>query len=174
MSSPGNKIFLIQKIIKKTWTKEQDQVLFNILDFTKRGKWKFASMVLNYQKTPLECFHRFKKLNDNYFKGKWSKEEDEKLKELVNKYGRKWKFISTLLGNRSNKQVRNRYIDYLDNKILTTKFTKTDDKIIFEIFVDHGLKRNAYIEKMPKRSFRQVRNRLTYLLKKNMITKDIS
>ena len=123
-------------------------------------------MVLNFQKTPLECFHRFKKLNDNFYKGKWTKEEDEKLKNLVGKFGKKWKYISTLLGNRSNKQVRNRFIDYLSDRIITTKFTKFDDKFIFEIFVEHGLNRNAYIEKMPRRSFRQIRNRLTYMLKK--------
>jgi len=159
-------IFEIKKITKKKWSKEQDQVLYNILDFTKRGKWKFASMMLNNQKTPLECFHRFKKLNDNFYKGKWTKDEDEKLKKLVEKHGKKWKFISTLLGNRSNKQVRNRFIDYLDEKILSTKFTKFEDKSIFEIYLEHGLNRNIFLEKINGRSFRQIRNRVTYLLKK--------
>lgn len=39
----------------------------------------------------------------------WSIEEDMKIIECINKYGKKWKQIEKELGNRTDNQIKNRY-----------------------------------------------------------------
>ncbi|MBA0839116.1 hypothetical protein Goarm_004882, partial [Gossypium armourianum] len=61
-------------------------------------------------RTDVQCLHRWQKvLNPELVKGPWSKEEDELIIELVNKYGpKKWSTIAQHLPGRIGKQCRER------------------------------------------------------------------
>lgn len=49
-------------------------------------------------------------------KGRWSPEEDEKIMKAFKKFGRNWALIAKSLEGRNAKQVRERYINYLEKR----------------------------------------------------------
>lgn len=163
-------IFEIKKKKRNVWTKEEDEILFNSGDFFKKGKWMFASMLLNYKKSPKQCYYRFGRIKINYRKGKWTDEENSKLKALYQIHGKKWNIIAKEMGNRSNKQIRNHFMDYLAEHIDSNKFSHEEDQKLMEIYRQHGMNRKIYLERIPNRSFRKIRNRIIYILKKTTST----
>ena len=77
-----------------------------------KNKWKYASVLIK-NKSPLDCSRRYIILNKAIKKGRWSKEEDQKLLEMIKVFGESWKFISKIFKNRTSKQVRNRFKEHL-------------------------------------------------------------
>ncbi|XP_022882956.1 transcription factor MYB3R-5-like [Olea europaea var. sylvestris] len=61
-------------------------------------------------RSEVQCLHRWQKvLNPELVKGPWTPEEDEKIVELVAKYGpTKWSVIAKSLPGRIGKQCRER------------------------------------------------------------------
>ena len=61
-------------------------------------------------RTDVQCLHRWQKvLNPDLVKGAWTKEEDDRIMELVSKYGaKKWSVIAQNLPGRIGKQCRER------------------------------------------------------------------
>lgn len=68
----------------------------------------------------------------------WSDEEDRKVLEFVRKYGKNWKRIEFELNGRTSKQIRERYINQLDPDINHGKFTETEDRMIYHLFIKYG------------------------------------
>ena len=62
-------------------------------------------------------------------KGPWTKEEDQILRNLVDKYSpRNWSFLAKMMGSRQGKQCRERWHNHLNPEIKKTPFTKEEDK----------------------------------------------
>lgn len=64
----------------------------------------------------------------------WSKEEEEVVLELINRYGEKWKLISSKMPSKpsnkiefTSKQIRERYLNYLRPNINKEDFTFEED-----------------------------------------------
>lgn len=156
------KIFSIVKKKKIIWTEEDDKLLLSLVNNGFRGKWRYIS---NYfpSKSNLDCYLRFGKINPKFKKGKWDLEEDELIKKLVEEHGYDWAKISFLVKNRSSKQIRSRYIYYLENSLNKGKFSKEEDKLIRKLFP--LLKNNwaQYINYLPNRSAKIVQNRYRFL-----------
>src|SRR3569833_2032516 len=91
-------VFEIKKIKnQKKWTKEEDELLIDLAAQYKEKHWKEISE--NFiRKNALQCFSRYKRIRPGIVKGSWKKEEDNKIIELVNKYGKSWSKISKILG----------------------------------------------------------------------------
>ncbi|KAG1330371.1 transcription factor MYB3R-1 [Cocos nucifera] len=68
-------------------------------------------------RTDVQCLHRWQKvLNPELVKGPWTKEEDEKIIEMVNKCGpTKWSTIAQALHGRIGKQCRERTDNAIKN-----------------------------------------------------------
>ena len=61
-------------------------------------------------RTPKQVRERYVNfLRPNLNNERWSIEEDLRLVDLINKYGRKWNKIVEEMGTRSHNQIRNRY-----------------------------------------------------------------
>jgi len=73
------------------------------------------------KKNSLQCFSRYKRIRPGIIKGSWKKEEDMRIIDLVNKYGKAWSKISKILGTRNGKQIRDRFINVLDPEIKKRK-----------------------------------------------------
>lgn len=156
------KIFTIIKKKKTTWNAEEDKLLLSLVGNGYAGKWRFISNFFP-NKTNFDCYIRFGKINPNHKKGKWSKEEDNLIKNLVSEHGYDWAKISFLVGNRSSKQIRSRYIYYLENSLIKSKFTNEEDELVRKLFP--LLKNNwaKYINYLPNRSAKIIQNRYRIL-----------
>ena len=64
----------------------------------------------------------------------WSSEEDETILNLIKKVGKNWKLLSEILGTKTGKQIRERFINKLDPKIKTEEWTDDEDKLILRYY----------------------------------------
>jgi hypothetical protein len=69
---------------------------------------------------------------------RWLPEEDEALKALFAKHGKKWGFISSQMENRSASQVAARWEKCLNPVLTKGCFTAEEDQIILEHVAAHG------------------------------------
>ncbi|TYJ25136.1 hypothetical protein E1A91_A07G028400v1 [Gossypium mustelinum] len=97
---------------KGQWTPEEDEILRKAVQQFKGKNWKKIAECFK-DRTDVQCLHRWQKvLNPELVKGPWSKEEDELIIELVNKFGpKKWSTIAQHLPGRIGKQCRERCDD---------------------------------------------------------------
>ncbi|KAE8687638.1 hypothetical protein F3Y22_tig00111013pilonHSYRG00287 [Hibiscus syriacus] len=94
---------------KGQWTAKEDEILRKAVQRFKGKNWKKIAECFK-DRTDVQCLHRWQKvLNPELVKGPWSKEEDERIIELVNKFGPKtWSTIAQHLPGRIGKQCRER------------------------------------------------------------------
>jgi hypothetical protein len=97
------------------WTAEEDESLRLAVQQHGGRNWKKISDCL-VGRTDVQCLHRWQKvLRPGLVKGPWSKEEDDLVVELVEKFGVKsWSFIARQLKGRLGKQCRERWYNHLD------------------------------------------------------------
>lgn len=97
----------------------------------------------------------------------FSKAEDEKLKRLVEKSGRRpnWKSISAAMKTRSPRQCRERYRNYLNPNIEHSEWTKEEDELILSKFALLGNQWKKISEFMHGRTGNSIRNRYHSLVR---------
>jgi len=158
------KVFFIRKIIKRIkWSHFEDTILLDMTQNKSRINWSLIQQTLK-TKTIDMCKSRFLKLqNYGYKTGKWTKEEDKILIQLVNTVGNSWKIISKVMKNRNEKQIRSRYINYIFKGINKNKFTEKEDNLIMESYEIFKNNWSKYCKLMPDRSPRQIENRFKCL-----------
>ncbi|CAI7809456.1 unnamed protein product [Closterium sp. NIES-54] len=86
-------------------------------------------------------------------KGPWSPEEDDKLRELISKYGpRNWSLIAQGLKGRSGKSCRLRWCNQLNPEVNKDPFTEEEDRIIVMGHAEHGSKWSIIAKSLPGRT----------------------
>ncbi|EFA82239.1 hypothetical protein PPL_04662 [Heterostelium album PN500] len=98
----------------------------------------------------------------HWSKGDWTEEEDELLIELYNRIGCDWMKISSLLGTRSNKQCRNRYVSVLEPRINGERgipWTIYEDLIIISNYPKYHHSWMDYTQHLAKRTNDDIKNR---------------
>ncbi len=91
------------RVKKKKWTNKED-LLFSTLSnkFQFKTKWVIISKYFE-DRSSIDWFCRFRIINPELRKGKWTKEEDQIVKEMFTKIGAKWSQISKILRTRTAK-----------------------------------------------------------------------
>ena len=162
------KLFEITKAkVQKKWSKEEDVLLLELAKKFNSKCWKKISS--NFEdKTPLQCFSRYKRIRPGIVKGSWTREEDEKIIEMVDQHGKAWSKISKILITRNGKQIRDRYINILDPGIKKGKFTIEEDLKLLNLYRRLGTKWATISKFFENRTADMIKNRYHSSIKKNM------
>jgi hypothetical protein len=166
-------------VTRRFWTLEEDAKLTSAVTNTakkKHGKeyrtdWVVIAALVP-GRTRFQCFHRWQHFLDpsidrtNRRTGKWTEDEDIKLKDAVQTHGGKnWVAIAAMVPCRAQKQCRSRWHDVLKQKMdrangRTGKWTEDEDIKLKDAVQLHGGKDWAAITALvPGRTKKQCSRR---------------
>ena len=107
-------------------------------------------------------------------KNPWLPHEDDEVIRLINLYGQSWSKISGIIKNRTGKQVRDRYLNYLRPDLKDENFSEEEDQLLVSLYLKFGNRWSKIANGIPGRSECQVKNRFHAFTKKNLISTEIS
>jgi len=95
----------------------------------------------------------------------WRPEEDAMVFQFIENHGQRWNEISKMMGNRSGKQIRDRYLNVLMPHINKSSWTKQEDKVIISKYQEYGSEWRHIAQELQGRTEAQVKNRFHTHLK---------
>lgn len=150
------------------WQEQEDALLKQAVDRLGAKQWrKIAEHVPG--RTSIQCLHRWTKiLKPGLIKGPWTIEEDEKLREWVNrrKGAMKWADATKEIPGRSGKQIRERWFNILNPTINKAKWTKDEERLLFQLYQKYGPKWCSLVQYFKNRTENSIKNRFYSTLRK--------
>ncbi|KAL2653080.1 hypothetical protein R1flu_021208 [Riccia fluitans] len=127
-------------IMRSIWTPEEDAKLRAAVEELGESDWSAVAACLEGRNNS-QCLMRWYKVLHpaRNRKGRWSVEEDKRLKWAVSVYGaKKWKQIAEHVPGRTDIQCRERWCNVLDPDIKVDVWTQEEDQILRDSVARHG------------------------------------
>ena len=97
---------------------------------------------------------------------KFTVEDDEILRSLVNELGDRWEEIASRMPGRNARQVRERYQNYLSPNLNTSKWTEEEDQLLLSKVQQLGQKWVKISKFFTNRTDQMMKNRFNVLKRK--------
>ncbi|BBN12711.1 protein Mp3R-MYB6 [Marchantia polymorpha subsp. ruderalis] len=149
------------------WTQEEDETLSAEVARHGGRNWRQIATALP-NRSEVQCLHRWTKvIHPGLVKGYWTKEEDDRMIELVAILGNKrWAAVARSLPGRNGKQCRERWCNHLDPQLKKTPWTGAEDLMLFLAHQRVGNRWAQIAKLLPGRSDNGVKNRWNTAVRK--------
>lgn len=149
------------------WSEAEDEIL---KEKSKEYGYKNWAAVASFipGRTAIQCSARYKRIQPGLVKGAWTHEEDMELLRLYKYYGKNWSNISKSMPHRTGKQIRDRFLNALDDNLKRDKFSIEEDKKIIKWYKVYGNAWCKIARKIKGRTGDMVKNRFYSSLKNHI------
>ncbi|KAL3818630.1 hypothetical protein ACJIZ3_004535 [Penstemon smallii] len=127
-------------ILKREWTKEEDNELRAAVETFGESNWQVVASAVE-GRTGTQCSNRWMKTLHPARQrvGKWTAEEDKRLKVAVTLFGPKtWKKVARCVPGRTQVQCRERWVNCLDPSLNMAEWTEEEDSKLEAAIAEHG------------------------------------
>jgi len=147
------------------WLPDTDRILLRLALAHDGMEWSEIAEELEKEtgekRSPFQCFVRYRsKLDDDVVtRGKWERDEDEMLIDLVNELGKSWSTISKRMQWRTPDQCLHRYEKVLRPNRRSGKWTVEEVKMLREAVEELGCRWSLVAGRIPGRTDVQCREK---------------